>query len=423
MEFEGKRLLILGGPAPVCKVVNEAKKMGIHTIVTDMAANAPAKKLADEALPYSVTDSTHIVEWCRQHPVDGAVNFCVGLAQETHLKLAEEFGFPCYGTKEQYNALTDKRAFKQLCVENNVDIIRGYSEDDIHSVVYPVLVKPTDSSGSRGGAVCYTREEFIPALKLAQQESTTGHAIIEQYMAGYQDLTISYLIKNGEPTLISVGDRYPGREEDGMIRQLACTIQPSRYTGMYVKYVDERVKNMLRKLGLKNSPVFMQGFVDGNTVRMYDPAIRWPGNDYELIYEHATGMSPMRSIITYAMGGEIDDYDGKMQGSYDLNGKTAMQYMVMAGEGTIATYDGLDEIRKLPFVLDAKQRHFIGNHIEQTGNINQRVCEISILVDRDPDKMREAVEQVQSLLKITDTDGKNMIISAFDKTLTENYRK
>lgn len=125
-------------------------------------------------------------------------------------------------------------------------------------------------------------------------------------MADNQDLTISYIVKGGKATLISLGDRYPGREEDNLNRQLTGTIQPSRYVDMYMKNVDQRIRHMICDvLSIQNGPVFFQGFVDGDMVRLYDPGIRFPGNEYERIYKIATGLDPMKSIISYCVGGEI----------------------------------------------------------------------------------------------------------------------
>lgn len=417
-KFTGKKLLILGGPTPCCKVVEEAKEMGIYTIVTDMNPNAPAKKLADEALPFSVTDAENIVAWCHENPIDGVVNFCVGLAQNAQQKVSREFGLPCYGSEEQYRILTQKQEFKKLCVENNVDIIKTFKNgNEVADSDFPVFVKPADSSGSRGSTICENRSQLLQAMKEAQSESTTGQIIIEKYMEDYQDLTVTYIVKNGEPMLISIGDRYHGLIQDGLEQQLACTIQPSRYADMYMQYVNERVVKMIKNLGIKNGPVFVQGFVDENTVRFYDPAIRFPGNDYELIYKKATGISPMRSIITYAMGSEIDDYSGKMKGSFDLNGLCAVQYIINLGEGEIGIFEGLNEIRKLPFVLDVKQRYFQGEKVRQTGDVRQRGGEISILIERNSKKIKEAIDSIQSLLKVTDTEGNNMLVSAFDSNI------
>lgn len=431
MNFKNKKLLILAGAGPHCKVVETAKEMGIYTIVADYlpaSVYSPAKLIADEDLLCDISDTKKLVEYCRINNVDGVLGFCIDPAQRPAFEIANQLGLRTFGSYEQVLALTDKNVFKQLCRDNGVDVVPEYEESSIDTIEYPVLVKPIDSRGSRGAKVCYNRNEVLEALPLAKKESSNGGAIIEKYMGNNQDLTITYIVKDGIPYLISIGDRFPGRKEDNLDRQNSCVVQPSRYTDMYLNNVNSRVIKMIKNLGIKNGPVFMQGFVDGNTVRMYDPGIRFPGNEYERIYKQATGLDPMKSIISYIIGGEILDYDGKIRGSYDLNGMTAIQYMINVGPGKINSFEGLEKIAEHPNVINIQQRHFIGDIIEDTGDIKHRAGEISILVDRDVEKMVDIIKYVQSCLNITDETGVSMIISPIsadfiDQTYSLAYRK
>ena len=414
MGIERKKLLILAGAGPHSKVVEAAKEMGVYTIVADYlpaSEYSPAKLIADENILYNISDVKGLVEFCKKNKVNGVLGFCIDPAQRPAFEIANQLGLPTFGTYDQVISLTDKVAFKKMCVDNGVDVIPEYDEKNIDNIEYPVLIKPVDSRGSRGAYVCEDRNMLQKALPLAKKESSNGGAIIEKYMGACQDLTITYLVKDGEPTLISIGDRYPGKREDNLDRQNSCVVQPSRYAGMYMQYVNKRVVEMIKKLGIKNGPVFMQGFVDGNTVRMYDPGIRFPGNEFERIYKRATGLDPMKSIISYILGGEILDYDGKIEGSYDLNGYVAIQYMINLRAGEIATFDGLDQIAKHPNVIDVQQRHFIGDIIKNTGDIKHRAGEISILIERNVEKMKNVIDYIQSCLKVTDINGESMIIS------------
>jgi len=416
MNFKGKKLLVLAGAGVHSKVVETAKEMGIYTIVTDFLSDSPAKKIADESLNYNIFDIDDLVEYCQKNHIDGVLNFCIDPAQKPAQKIAERLNLPTFGTEDQVLKLTNKIFFKRLCIENGVDVIPELCEEEITNKIipFPVIVKPVDSRGSRGTSVCNDIENLLLKLPIAKAESSNGKAIIEKLMTNNQDLTITYIVKNGEPSLISIGDRYSGREQDNLDRQLICTIQPSRFTEMYMKYVNEKVMHMIQYLGIQNGPVFMQGFVDGNTVRMYDPGIRFPGNEYERILKKATGFDPMRSIISYVLGGEIIDFNGRLKDCYQLNGLCAIQYIINVGPGKIAHFLGVDEILTHPCIIDVQQRHFVGDEIKSTGDIKHRAGEISILVERTPERMKEVILFVQSKLRILNENGENMLISPFD---------
>ena len=174
----------------------------------------------------------------------------------------------------------------------------------------------------------------------------------------------------------------------------------------------KKVKNALVGIGLTNAPVFMQGFIDGDKVRFYDPGLRFPGAEYETLLHKATGINLMKELIKLSLGGEISTYDGKLAKAYELDGKLSIQLLVCARGGKIAQFDGLDEISKHPDVVTVAQRYFVGEEVPQTGDVKQRVCEIVLLADKE--NAKNAVKEIQSKLIVTDENGENMLVSQFD---------
>ena len=416
MDFKGKKLLILCGNIVHVKVVEVAKQMGVYTVVTDALPleDAPAKQIADEALYINVLEIDELVKYCKENKIDGVINFCNDIGQRPHQQICEKLGLPSYGTKEQYFMLTDKNAFKEMCVRYGVDVIPQYSEEDIEkgAVEYPVLVKPVDSRGSRGQSICYNLKELQEALPTAKKESTNGLAIIEKYMMGKQDFSMSYVFKDGIPYLTRTGDRFLGKSEDGLQKQCIGSISPSRHTRMYLEKVHGRVANALKQIGIKNGTVFMQGFVDGETVRFYDPGFRLPGTEYEKLLLKATGFNLMKQMIALALGGEIDDYGGRLSNAYNLNNMVSIQLLVAARGGTISKFDGLDEIAQNPNVVTVAQRYFVGQTVPQTGDVKQRICEIVVLANKE--EAKSTVDFIQSKLIVLDENNENMLVSQFD---------
>ena len=416
LDFTGKKLLILCGNVVHVKVVNAAKEMGVYTIVTDglPLRDAPAKQIADEALYIDVLDVDSIVDYCLENKVDGVINFCNDIGQRPQQQICERLNLPCYGTYDQFLKLTDKKAFCEMCSEYGVDIIPKYSYEQAQNgaIEYPVLVKPVVSRGSRGQAVCNNLQELNIAFENAKRESSNGMALIEKYMAGKQDFSMTYVFKDGEAYLTRTGDRYLGSVEDGLNKQCIGSVSPSSNSQFYIDNVHERVVNALKSIGIENGPVFMQGFIDGDTVRFYDPGLRFPGTEYETLLHMATGINLMKEMIALVLGGEISTYDGNLNDAYKLNGKVSVQLLVSARGGVISKFDGLEEISTHPDVVTVAQRYFIGDTVPQTGDVKQRICEIVILSDKE--NAKNTVRWVQSKLKVLDENGDNMLVSQFD---------
>ncbi len=413
-NLQGKRLLVLGGAIQCCKVVEAAKAMGVHTIVTDIHANRKMADMADEILPFSVTDYASILDWCKAHPVDGVINFCIDYAQHTHQKVCAELGLPSFGTPEQYHILTDKTAFKAFCRESGVDVIDEYGEDELDRVEYPVLVKPSESSGSRGSTVCQNREELMPALAAAKAESKNGKAIIERYMGGKPDFSCVYIVIDGTPYLYRTVDRYLGRPEDNLQRQCICATHCSKYTEMYLEKVHERVCAMIRRLGLKNTPLMLQGFVDGDTVRFYDQGIRFSGAEYERIVKRCTDIDVVKAFVGYALGESLSSLAPQMKDIYRLNGRCGMQILLDVYPGTIGSIKGVLELADLSFIDSVQQKHFVGDHIPASGDVSQRAFELVMIVDKDPKAMIEAIDTIRGRISILNDRGENMLTPLID---------
>lgn len=278
-------------------------------------------------------------------------------------------------------------------------------------------MKPVDSRGSRGSTICKSENELYDAFVIARKESESRKVIVEKYMGGYQELSITYVVINGEPYLISVGDRYSGMKEYNFDKILSCMIQPSWALEIYLKNVDIKVKNMIKNIGIQNAAVFMQGFVDGDTVRMFDPGYRFAGNEYERAYVVATGINPMESIITYALTGKMKDFAGKYEGSFELNGKVVVQYMINGRPGKICKYIGVEDLKKHPKIIYIGYKYEIGEVIENTGSTKHRIFDITFLVNRTEKAVNEVIDFVNEKLHVLDENGDEMIVSSF------NFRK
>ena len=197
MMLSGKKLLVIGGASQHCKVVEAARKMGIETFVIDYLPyeQAPAKIIADHHAQINITDYATIRNLCLSEKIGGAIALALDACQRPYQHVCEMMRFPCFGSKSQFFTLTDKQAFKECCTKNGVDVIPSYKAEDfsdeaecIRKVDFPVLVKPSDSRGSRGQSVCVSCDEVLPAIEKAKHESAGGRIIIEKYMKGKKSL-------------------------------------------------------------------------------------------------------------------------------------------------------------------------------------------------------------------------------------------
>ena len=414
MSLFGKRILILGGGSVHNKVVEAAKELGVYSIVADYydEDKAPAKRIADESIMVSVKDVESIVSWCLKNPVDGIVNCCNDPAQVPYQKVCERLGLPCYGTEEQFSILTNKIRFKKYCVDHGVDVIPEYTKEDIlkDNVQYPIFIKPSNSRGSRGQSICYCKEEAVAAVRLAENESSEGKMICERYMGECQDIGSAYFVIAGEPYLVKFGDRHLGKKEDQLDRQVICTRLPSVHAHELGETSIKKVKKMIKALGVQFGPVFLQGFIDGDTVRYYDPGMRMPGGDYDRILKRVTGFDTVKSLIHFALTGDYTFAYGDPQDCYKLNGGVALLLCFCVRPGKIARITGMDKLLKDQRVVYGRQNLNEGDVVPDSGDVQQRVAAAGLYVPVG-EKVSDLIDYVYSTYRVMDEDGNDMIIS------------
>ena len=359
-----------------------------------------------------IMDVDAIVEKCKEDSVDGVLAFCIDPAQMPYQKICEQLNKPCYGTLAQFRTLTDKRLFKDYCLNHGVGIIPEYSEDDIKKgcVQYPILIKPRISRGSRGQTVCHSIEDCSSALALAKAESPDGNVLIEKYMIGAQDMSFAYIVINGEPYLLKCGDRIVGAIEDGLDRQQIATILPSIHAEQYVAEIEPSIKDMIKSLGIKFGAVFLQGFWEDGKIYMYDPGMRFPGGGYDIVMGNCTGFNNMKSFVYFALTGDVTSCFGDPNSLYNLNGKACIILSIACRPGIISCLDGLDIVTAHPWVYSTSKRYDVGDTIPASGDIKQRVAEfVAELPSRE--SVKTFVDFVYSNISILDSDGNDMIVS------------
>lgn len=409
-----KKVLLLAGADFHCKVVRAAQELGIYVVVTDYlpVEKSPAKQIADEYWMLDIRDIDSIVEKCKKEKIDGVVAYCIDPAQIPYQQICEKLNLPCFGTKEQYKIFTNKILFKDFCRKNGIDVIPEYTIEDVvqNNVLYPVLVKPSDSRGSRGQTVCYDKESLLQAIDIAKNESSDEKFLIEKYMAGAQDFAVAYIVINNEPYLLKIADRYVGLAKDNLERQQILNIIPSLYTKKYIQNCENNVKKMIKNLGINFGAIFLQGFVEDDKVFFYDPGIRFPGTEFDIVLAETTKFNPMKSVVAYALTGDISMCFGNPINAYNLNGNICVVLSVAVRAGKIGKIIGFEEVVKNKNILSSSLRYSAGDIIPNSGDVKQRVCEFTASLSSSQE-IEPFIKDVYSKLKILDEYGKEMIVS------------
>lgn len=415
-----KKILILGANPETVSLIKKAKEMGIYTIVTDYDPNAFAKKFADQPENVNAVDVEGLVELAKREKVDGVV---VGVAEAllpTYCEVCRRLGMPAYSTPEVFEVMIRKDYFKTKCREYGVPTIREFDANNLDDVVYPAIVKPVDSCSSKGIRVCKNREELDAAITYALEFSRSKKYLIEEYMCG--DEVISYyVIQDGNPIFVGMCDRYTYKAREDLVQLPTSYIFPSRHIDSYMQHSDNAVKAMIKGLGLNNGSIFFQCFVDKEgIVRTYEPGYRLNGAQEHLIVSKVSGIDAKEMYINYALSGKVADVDLEPL-SNPKPEEISCKLSPLVRLGKISKIEGIDEISQMPEVVSINPSYNEGDTVTGEGTLKQIICRFFI-VSKDKHSLKNAIDLIQSKLKVLDENGENMLIGLFDTdTITNLY--
>ncbi len=418
-DLFGKKLLIIGGAFQHCKIVEAAKKLGVTTYVTDFLPleKAPAKQMADHYWMYNITDYDEIVAECKKQGIDGVLATSLDACAIPYQVICERLNLPCYGTRQQFETMRDKRSFKEACACYGVDTIPEYTEaqimQDDPSVEYPIIVKPVDNGGSKGQDVCYNSDDAKKALIYAKENSPSGKTVIEKFLGNNDDFSCSGFMINGKLCLVRTTDRYTGTKENKMHRSaIACTC-PSRYHAMFCRDILSKLEDMFNGLGIKNAPFFIQGMVDGHKIRFYDPAFRFGGWEFARIYEQIYGINLITPLVRFALTGEFPEEYACVHEHADEAGRNTIIIFVPIRPGKITAIKGWEEVLAHPHVVSGFSKYVVGDTIGEHWDVKQRFCEIDVACD-SKDELVKTIHWIYDTLCIENENGENMVFAHFD---------
>lgn len=184
-----KKLMILGGSRYIIPVIEKAHELGIYVITCDYLPDNIAHKYSDEYVNVSIVEKDKVLKNAQQLKIDGIISFACDPGVVTAAYVAEIMNLPFQCSYESAKILQDKGKFRKFLIDNgfnspNAKKYRNLDEpfDDIDYFNWPVIIKPTDSAGSKGVTKVNSSSELLDAAKIALENSIDGSFIVEDFI-------------------------------------------------------------------------------------------------------------------------------------------------------------------------------------------------------------------------------------------------
>lgn len=413
-ELRGNKLLFLGGVQRACAIVERARKLGIYVVVADYNEDSPAKKIADEAIMISATDVDKLTEYCIKNNIDGVTTAYADVLLSACMEVGKRIGKPFYADELMIKLSTDKIAFKEYCEKYGVPVPKTYDVDAdnykeaVKTINYPVFLKPTDASGSRGADICYDYEDFCKKFEYALSFSKKQEVTVEDYLNG-TEFILDYVLIDGEPYMVSLADRFTSEGRSVAINHPNLMILPSVNLSQYYEVVDPKVRRMFKELGFKNGVIFLQGYTKGDRITFYEMGCRL-GGTWPYIDEVFQGYNPIDMLVSHALTGKMlpDGADPSPITPFFKGVASVIYFIATSGEGKIAKITGLEEVKQMPEVATTLQYYWEGDYF-RLGTLTDILFLAVHMTAPNYETLNRAMEIVYSKIDYLDENGNSLM--------------
>lgn len=205
-----KSLAIIGASYLQLPLVKRAKEMGLYTICFAWAEGAVCKDVADKFYPISIVEKEQILDVCRQEQIDGICTIASDVAAPTVAYVAEQMGLVGNSYECALKA-NDKYLMRNAFIEAGIlcplyQMVKSTDEELNDAFTYPLIIKPTDRSGSLGVTKVSDVVARKYALQTALEYSFKHEAIVEQFIAG-REISVEFISYKGVHYPLQITDK------------------------------------------------------------------------------------------------------------------------------------------------------------------------------------------------------------------------
>lgn len=205
-----KKLAIIGGSYLQLPIVKKAKDMGIEIHCFSWRNGAICADVADFFYPISIIEKEEILKKCQEIEIDGITTIASDTAVVTVNYVASRMGLR--SNPDEYSEVTtNKYKMRQCFMDNDVPspkfaLVDNDNHYQISGFKFPLIVKPTDRSGSRGVEKVLDPVQLEEAIIRARKESFEHKAIIEEFVTG-REVSVESISYQGKHYILQITDK------------------------------------------------------------------------------------------------------------------------------------------------------------------------------------------------------------------------
>lgn len=363
-----KKLMILGASKLQLPAIVKAKEKGLYVIALDMNKNSVGVDYADEFYEISTIDVENIMRKAEDLNIDGIMTLATDMPMRAVATVGERLGLNTINYETAIRA-TDKAKMREQLSYYDVPIpffssVRTYEDFKrvVNSFQGDLIIKPADSSGSRGIHLLKDRNELEKIYKYSKKFSRSGEIIIEEYMKG-PEVSVETITINGETYVIAITDKITSGPP--YFVEMGHSIQ-SLLPDDIKKNIKEVAKAAISAIGIDNSPAHTEIIITNQGAKIVELGARLGGDNITTsLVPLATGIDMVGACIDLAIGNKPDI-------NQKFNKGSAIRYF-NSHEGILSKIDGIEKAKNNVGIIEISLLKQIGDRIHNIRSSTDRI--------------------------------------------------
>ncbi len=307
-----KKILMLGGSAQQVPAIEAAKEMGYYTVLIDYLPDNSGQYVADKWYQESTTDVEAVYRIAKGEGVSGILPYASDPAALPAAIVCERLGLPTNPVKS-VEILGVKHKFRDFLSQNGFacprkvtfrpDELSKEVENEISNLSFPIVVKPTDSSGSKGVSFLKDMTGLREAVDYATRYSRNNIIIAEEFInRGFPDVIGGDIfVENGK--IVLFGNMACLRGDGGKSLIPIGEKKPNGLTERQEKSVRDELQRIVTALEIKQGELNIEILLDENDrPHFLELGPRAGGNMIPIQLSDAFGVNLIEANVTAAMG-------------------------------------------------------------------------------------------------------------------------
>ena len=306
-----KKILVIGAGFLQDFVIQKARSMGYETLAVDANPDAIGFQHADKYAVINIVDEKACLAYARAEKIDGVLTAATDYGVLTAAYIAQELHLPGLhydAAKRMKNKYQVRKCLYEHRVDDTEQAYEVDQETDLDElckkIVFPVMVKPCDGSGSRGASRVDEKAQFSNACRIAMDASLTHRAEVETFIEG-KEYGAESLVAGGKVNVLGIMRKW--MTEPPYYAELGHAI-PTDLPDEVEERAKHCVERAIKALGINFGSVNMDMLITAEgKIHIIDVGARMGGNMIgPCVIPYGTGVDYVANMIRNAVGDELD---------------------------------------------------------------------------------------------------------------------